>query len=187
VGYDMRRPMVRRAVAWLQRVQQPGGGWGETCRTYDEPALAGQGTPTASQTAWALLGLLAAGEAHRDTVRAGIEYLLATQQADGSWHEEHFTGTGFPKVFYLKYHMYALYFPLMALARYASALRGASGGCEPPDRLSLNGQASKLPAGTENGKGDWHAFSPHPHHRDGRLHRTQETVRGEALSSGADA
>ena len=86
------------------------------------PSLAGQGTPTASQTAWALLGLLAAGEADSDAVRAGIDYLLATQQPDGNWHEEQFTGTGFPKVFYLKYHMYSLYFPLMALARYACAI-----------------------------------------------------------------
>jgi squalene-hopene/tetraprenyl-beta-curcumene cyclase len=119
VGFDMAHPMVRRAAAWLKQVQQPGGGWGETCRSYDDPSLAGRGTPTASQTAWALLGLIAAGEAHSDEVRAGIDYLLATQQADGDWHEEEFTGTGFPKVFYLKYHMYSLYFPLMALARYA--------------------------------------------------------------------
>jgi squalene-hopene/tetraprenyl-beta-curcumene cyclase len=119
VGFDMREPLVRRAVEWLKRVQQPGGGWGETCRSYDDPSLAGQGAPTASQTAWALLGLLAAGEATSDAVRAGIDYLLDTQKADGSWQEEHFTGTGFPKVFYLKYHMYSLYFPLMALARFA--------------------------------------------------------------------
>lgn len=118
IGFDMADPMVRRAVAWLGKVQQPGGGWGETCRSYDDPSLAGQGTPTASQTAWALLGLLAAGEAESDVVRAGIDYLLATQQPDGSWQEEPFTGTGFPKVFYLKYHMYRLYFPLMALSRY---------------------------------------------------------------------
>jgi squalene-hopene/tetraprenyl-beta-curcumene cyclase len=121
VGFDMGQPMVRRAVAWLKRVQQPGGGWGETCRSYDDPALAGQGTPTASQTAWALLGLLAAGEADSDEVRAGIDFLRATQQPDGSWREDQFTGTGFPKVFYLKYHMYRLYFPLMALARYQRA------------------------------------------------------------------
>jgi squalene-hopene/tetraprenyl-beta-curcumene cyclase len=119
IGFDMQQPLVRRAVAWLKRVQQPGGGWGETCRSYDDPSLAGQGIPTASQTAWALLGLLAAGEARSHAVRAGIDYLLATQQPDGTWQEEHFTGTGFPKVFYLKYHMYSLYFPLMALARYA--------------------------------------------------------------------
>jgi squalene-hopene/tetraprenyl-beta-curcumene cyclase len=121
IGFAMSDPMVRRAVAWLKQVQQPCGGWGETCRSYDDPRLAGQGTPTASQTAWALLGLLAAGEADSPEVRAGIDYLLTTQQEDGSWQEEPFTGTGFPRVFYLKYHMYPLYFPLMALARYAVA------------------------------------------------------------------
>jgi squalene-hopene/tetraprenyl-beta-curcumene cyclase len=119
IGYDMSKPMVRKAVAWLKEVQQPSGGWGETCRSYDDPSLAGQGAPTASQTAWALIGLLAAGEGDCDEVRAGIDYLLATQQPDGTWSEEHFTGTGFPKVFYLKYHMYSLYFPFIALARYA--------------------------------------------------------------------
>jgi len=122
VGYDMQRPMVRRAVAWLESVQQMSGGWGETCRSYDEPQLAGQGPPTASQTGWALLGLLAAGEARSEAVRQGIDYLVATQSADGNWAEDMFTGTGFPKVFYLKYHMYRLYFPLMALTRYAQAV-----------------------------------------------------------------
>jgi squalene-hopene/tetraprenyl-beta-curcumene cyclase len=122
VGYDMRQPMVRSAVEWLQQVQQPGGGWGETCRSYDDPSLAGQGTPTASQTAWALLGLLAAGEARSPQVEAGIGYLLRTQQPNGDWHEDEFTGTGFPKVFYLKYHMYSHYFPMMALARYRTAV-----------------------------------------------------------------
>jgi squalene-hopene/tetraprenyl-beta-curcumene cyclase len=122
VDYDMRQPMVQRAVAWLKSVQQPGGGWGETCRSYDDPALAGQGTPTASQTGWALCALIAAGEATSTEVQSGIAYLIATQRVDGNWQEEQFTGTGFPKVFYLKYHMYSLYFPLMALARYASAI-----------------------------------------------------------------
>ena len=107
--------MVRRAVAWLKQVQQPSGGWGETCQSYNDPSLAGQGTPTASQTAWALLALIAAGEATSASVRRGIDYLASTQQADGNWHEDGFTGTGFPKVFYLKYHLYRLYFPLMAL------------------------------------------------------------------------
>jgi squalene-hopene/tetraprenyl-beta-curcumene cyclase len=120
VGFDMRAPLVRRAVAWLTRVQQPGGGWGETCRSYDDPSLAGRGTPTASQTAWALLALLAAGESSGEAVRAGVDYLLRTQGPDGNWREGPFTGTGFPKVFYLKYHLYSLYFPLMALARYAA-------------------------------------------------------------------
>ena len=108
---------MRRAVRWLKGVQNADGGWGESCRSYDDPSLAGQGTPTASQTAWALLALIAAGEKDRRAARAGVEYLLATQGADGNWQEDLFTGTGFPKVFYLKYHLYRLYFPLMALAR----------------------------------------------------------------------
>ncbi len=118
VGFDMTAPMVRRAVDWLVSVQQPSGGWGESCASYDDPRQAGQGTPTASQTAWALMALLAAGEADGDAARAGADYLVGTQRPDGTWHEEPFTGTGFPKVFYLKYHLYSLYFPLMALARY---------------------------------------------------------------------
>jgi squalene-hopene/tetraprenyl-beta-curcumene cyclase len=120
IGFPSDDPMVRRAVAWLKRVQQPAGCWGESCASYDDPSLAGLGAPTASQTAWALLGLIAAGEADSPEVRAGVRWLLDTQCADGTWHEEPFTGTGFPKVFYLKYHYYPLYFPLMALSRYAA-------------------------------------------------------------------
>jgi squalene-hopene/tetraprenyl-beta-curcumene cyclase len=126
VHFDMGQPLVRRAVDWLISVQQPGGGWGESCGSYDDPRLAGKGTPTASQTAWALLALLAAGEARSEAVRAGIDWLLRTQRPDGTWSEDQFTGTGFPKVFYLKYHLYALYFPLMALARYRTALASRS-------------------------------------------------------------
>lgn len=125
-GYDMKRPMVQRAVAWLKGVQQENGGWGETCQSYDDPSLAGQGEVTASQTAWALTGLIAAGEAQSDAVRRGIHYLITSQSEDGNWREDQFTGTGFPKVFYLKYHMYRLYFPLMALARYKRALSAKS-------------------------------------------------------------
>lgn len=121
IGFDQNDGMVRRAVAWLKKVQQPSGAWGESCASYDDPTLAGIGAPTASQTAWALLGLIAAGEANCDAVKAGVHWLIEKQQPDGTWHEDHFTGTGFPKVFYLKYHYYALYFPLMALARYASS------------------------------------------------------------------
>jgi squalene-hopene/tetraprenyl-beta-curcumene cyclase len=166
IGFDMRDPMVRNAVAWLKRVQQPGGGWGESCASYNDPSLAGQGTPTASQTAWALLGLIAAGEAGSEAVRAGIEYLLATQQPDGAWQEEPFTGTGFPKVFYLKYHLYAHYFPLMALARYAALPHlAAVRGCQ----------------------GDLNALPPVAYHLNGRLHGQKDARAGEALPSGADA
>jgi squalene-hopene/tetraprenyl-beta-curcumene cyclase len=123
-GFDMTAPVVRRAVRWLKEVQNEDGGWGESCRSYDDPSAAGCGESTASQTAWAVLGLLAAGEGASAEVRAGAEFLVGTQRADGSWTEGPFTGTGFPRVFYLKYHMYPVYFPLMALARYARAVGG---------------------------------------------------------------
>jgi squalene-hopene/tetraprenyl-beta-curcumene cyclase len=118
-GISQDDPRIRLAARWLKDHQQDCGGWGETASSYDDPSLRGTGVPTASQTAWALLGLIAAGEAHSESVRAGIAYLLSTQQPDGKWNETQFTGTGFPRVFYLKYHYYSLYFPLMALARYA--------------------------------------------------------------------
>jgi len=120
-GIPAADPRLRGAVKWLKSHQQACGGWGETARSYDDPSLRGTGIPTASQTAWALLGLIAAGEAESDAVRRGVEYLLRTQQPNGTWIETEFTGTGFPRVFYLRYHYYCLYFPLMALGRYAAA------------------------------------------------------------------
>jgi squalene-hopene/tetraprenyl-beta-curcumene cyclase len=117
-GVSSEDPRLRRAVDWLKSKQQACGGWGETALSYDDPSLRGTGIPTASQTAWALLGLIAADEADSLSVHRGIDYLLATQQPDGTWHETEFTGTGFPRVFYLRYHFYAIYFPLMALSRY---------------------------------------------------------------------
>jgi len=119
IGIPPTDSRIRRAAEWLKRYQQPGGGWGESPRTYDEPDLRGTGPVTASQTAWAVLGLIAAGESDSPEVAAGIGYLLDHQAADGSWHEESFTGTGFPRVFYLRYHLYPISFPLMALGRYA--------------------------------------------------------------------
>jgi squalene-hopene/tetraprenyl-beta-curcumene cyclase len=142
IGFDRGDAMVRHAVAWLQKVQQPGGGWGETCRSYDDPSLAGQGTPTASQTAWALLALLAAGESDSATVRTGIDYLTNTQGEDGNWREDLFTGTGFPKVFYLKYHLYRLYFPLMALARYQQTAKTPRTPREDREALNSSGVPS---------------------------------------------
>lgn len=118
---------IERGAAWLIGCQNPDGGWGETCRSYDDPSLKGKGNSTASQTAWALIGLLAAGEATGqlalEVIERGIDYLVATQQPDGTWFEADFTGTGFPCHFYLKYHMYQQYFPLIALGRYQAAIR----------------------------------------------------------------
>jgi squalene-hopene/tetraprenyl-beta-curcumene cyclase len=124
-GEDMGSEYVRRAVAWLRDRQNADGGWGESCRSYDDPGARGRGESTASQTAWALLGLLAAGEAASGEAGRGIAYLLDTQQEDGAWREEAFTGTGFPRAFYLRYELYKIYFPLMALARYRSAIQEA--------------------------------------------------------------
>ena len=116
------RQSIERGAAWLVECQNPDGGWGETCRSYDDPSLKGQGKSTASQTAWALIGLMAAGKATGNwanvAIERGIGYLLDTQRLDGSWNEAHFTGTGFPGHFYLKYHFYQQYFPLLALGRY---------------------------------------------------------------------
>jgi squalene-hopene/tetraprenyl-beta-curcumene cyclase len=123
-GVDPRYPGVRRAVRWLEVHQNDDGGWGETCASYDGPALRGTGPSTASQTAWALLALLAAGELHSATVQRGIAYLVRTQQPDGQWEELHFTGTGFPRDFMLKYHLYRIYWPLWALGRYRRLLQG---------------------------------------------------------------
>lgn len=116
VGEDPYEPCIQQAAEWLRSIQNGDGGWGETVGSYDEPHLAGQGKSTASQTAWAVLGLLAAGDTRSECVERGIEYLLNTQKSDGDWDDDWYTGTGFPRVFYLKYHMYAEYFPLLALA-----------------------------------------------------------------------
>lgn len=120
IGEDMRKDYVRRAVAWLKGCQNPDGGWGESCYSYQDPTTAGKGPSTASQTAWALLALLHAGETEDVSVRRGIRYLLSTQKVDGTWEEKEFTGTGFPRVFFLRYHMYCKYFPLWALSLYQS-------------------------------------------------------------------
>ncbi|WP_298612091.1 squalene--hopene cyclase [uncultured Thermosynechococcus sp.] len=114
---------IRRAAEWLVQCQNADGGWGETCWSYSDPSLKGKGESTASQTAWALIGLLAAGDATGDyateAIEKGVAYLLQTQRPDGTWHEDYFTGTGFPCHFYLKYHYYQQHFPLTALGRYA--------------------------------------------------------------------
>ncbi len=118
IGEDMSSPYVQRAVAWLEARQNPDGGWGESCLSYADRNMAGQGPSTPSQTAWALIGLLSAGKADSISVVRGVNYLLRQQREDGSWDEVRHTGTGFPRVFYLRYHWYCQYFPLWALALY---------------------------------------------------------------------
>jgi squalene-hopene/tetraprenyl-beta-curcumene cyclase len=113
---------MARGIAWLVSCQNPDGGWGETCGSYDDPSLKGKGVSIPSQTAWALIGLLdggaALGKFAQDAIDKGIKYLLDNQNDDGTWDEEEFTGTGFPGHFYIRYHLYRQYFPLIALARY---------------------------------------------------------------------
>jgi squalene-hopene/tetraprenyl-beta-curcumene cyclase len=118
IGEDLSQPYIRRAVAWLESKQNPDGGWGESCLSYAEEASAGRGDSTPSQTAWAVMGLMSAGMTDSFSVARGIQYLLRHQVKDGSWEEVCHTGTGFPRVFYLRYHWYCQYFPLWALAMY---------------------------------------------------------------------
>ena len=124
-GVKAGKPAIRRAVEWLESHQNPDGGWGEDLRSYDDPGLAGRGESTASQTAWALIGLLAAagpGSASPGSaspaVDAGVRWLIDHQTGEGTWDEPQFTGTGFPGDFYINYHLYRLMFPVSALGRY---------------------------------------------------------------------
>ncbi|MGA8044575.1 MAG: squalene--hopene cyclase [Terracidiphilus sp.] len=135
IGFDPLEPQVQQAAEWVRMVQNPDGGWGETCGSYDDPNLRGTGVSTPSQTAWALLALLAAGDDRSDSIAKGIRWLLAHQRADGNWDESMgagptrqniITGTGFPRVFYLSYDMYRLYFPLLALTAYKRAMERAA-------------------------------------------------------------
>ena len=117
IGADMKEPWIERAVVWLKSVQNADGGWGESCEADRNPALKGKGNSTPSQTAWGLIGLLAGEDEISESVRRATAWLLEQQNDDGRWEDAEFTGTGFPNHFYLRYHMYAHYFPLMALGR----------------------------------------------------------------------
>jgi squalene-hopene/tetraprenyl-beta-curcumene cyclase len=118
-GIDAENEAIKRAAAWLKKVQRADGGWGEGCDTYFDPSKRGRGERSTSfHTAWALLGLMSSGELRSDSVRRGIDFLLRAQQPNGLWSDPDFNAPGFPRVFYLKYHGYDKYFPLLALARY---------------------------------------------------------------------
>jgi squalene-hopene/tetraprenyl-beta-curcumene cyclase len=134
MGMWNHEPAVQQAAEWIRMVQNTDGGWGETCGTYDDPNQRGVGPSTPSQTAWALLGLLAAGDTRSDSVAKGARWLIDRQHEDGSWDElvpgrngeSYYTGTGFPRVFYLGYHLYKQYFPLLALTTYRRAMEQGS-------------------------------------------------------------
>jgi squalene-hopene/tetraprenyl-beta-curcumene cyclase len=129
VGEDMNAPYVRRAAAWLKARQRADGGWGEDCATYWPECRGDEAkASTPSQTAWALLGLMAAGEVGSDAVQKGVEYLLTAPRDGGKWREEYYNAVGFPKVFYLRYYGYSAYFPLWALARYRRLTSGDPSG-----------------------------------------------------------
>ena len=126
IGEDMRAPNIGRACDWLVSRQQPNGGWGESCASYMNLASAGRGAATASQTAWALMALTAVNrDEDREAIERGCLYLIETQR-DGTWDEPYYTGTGFPRFFYINYHLYRVVFPLSALGRYCEALEGAA-------------------------------------------------------------
>ncbi len=126
-GLDVQTPMVRKAVDWLIAIQNTDGGWGEDCNSYKLDYKGYEPAPsTASQTAWALLGLMAAGKVDHPAVVRGIRWLEKNQQPDGLWPQEHYTGGGFPRVFYLRYHGYPRFFPLWAVARYRNLRAGNS-------------------------------------------------------------
>ena len=122
VGEDMQQPYIRKAVDYLLRFQRPDGGWGEDCATYWEQHRGEAKDSTPSQTAWALLGLMAAGEVEHEAVARGVDYLAKAPRSGPRWDEALWTGIGFPRVFYIKYHGYAAYFPLWALSRYRNLM-----------------------------------------------------------------
>jgi squalene-hopene/tetraprenyl-beta-curcumene cyclase len=123
-GLDAAHPAIRRAVAWLDSVQRPDGSFGEDIRSYADARWRGRGDATPSQTAWALLGYAAAGDVRSEAARSATNWLCTVQRSDGDWDEEHYTGTGFPLDFMIRYHLYRLHFPLMALGRLRERLAG---------------------------------------------------------------
>jgi squalene-hopene/tetraprenyl-beta-curcumene cyclase len=159
VGLDMNEPWIQRGRDWLESCQNEDGGWGETLASYDDPSLRGKGVSTPSQSAWALLGLCAFREVNRASVERGVHYIVSSQNPDGSWSETLITGTGFPRVFYLKYDMYRNNWPLMALARYATG-------------VSANGQETEILSDLATEA-----------HRDSALQPTQEAAFSSLISS----
>ena len=145
-GVDLSGDRWQLAATWLRRHQNPDGGWGELPRSYEDVSQKGIGPSTPSQTAWALMGLIVAGDRDSASVERGIRYLLQNQLYDGSWQDSHWTGTGFPKVFYLRYHLYATYFPLWALAMYETGR-----GDDIPETIPAAWRRDEISAGAAPG------------------------------------
>ncbi len=137
IGVDLAQPWIRRAVEWLKSRQNADGGWGESCLSDKDPGWRGRGTSTASQTAWALIGILAGEHDLDDSLLRGVRWLLERQNCAGSWDENAFTGNGFPNHFYMRYYLYPHYFPLLALAGFRARLAEGDNQEEPP--LTLHG------------------------------------------------
>ncbi|MBI3838188.1 MAG: terpene cyclase/mutase family protein [Planctomycetia bacterium] len=137
VGVTFDDSVMVAGADWLLAYQQLCGGWGESPDSYALPHLRGQGPTTASQTAWALLGLIAAGLARHPATARGVRHLLRTQREDGTWAEPEFTGTGFPQVFYLRYHLYPIYFPLLAVSQWTTAARDEENSAAADDAQAL--------------------------------------------------
>jgi squalene-hopene/tetraprenyl-beta-curcumene cyclase len=148
-GVDLSQERWQRAARWLRRHQNDDGGWGELPRSYEDPSRKGIGPSTPSQTAWALMALLALGQSDTTSVDRGVAYLLENQLYDGSWKDAHWTGTGFPTVFYLRYHLYATYFPLWALSLHSAQRRPTGRGADAGERRRLRISAQILPGSEE--------------------------------------
>jgi len=124
LGEDPHQPYILKAIDWLKSIQNSDGGWGEECTSYDDATLVGKGISTASQTAWALMGLITIGEGNSESVERGVNYLIRNYEPKHGWEEKPYTGTGFPRVFYLRYHGYSYYFPIWALGLYRQFQQG---------------------------------------------------------------
>jgi len=144
IGVDMTAPWIQKAVTWVESIQNSDGGWGESCESYANIEKAGQGESAASQTAWAIMALLQAGASDSLSVVRGVNWLIRHQREDGVWDEPFHTGTGFPKVFYLRYHGYFKYFPIWALGMYRNVKMT---GEAKVDQLRKTAQASRRQRG----------------------------------------
>ena len=181
-GEDMRQPRFQKTADWIRSHQNADGGWGELPHSYDDPTTKGIGPSTPSQTAWALVALFATGDGDSDSVRRGIDYLLAKQQYDGSWKDDHWTATGFPKVFYLRYHLYATVFP--APRPRALRARGGDGPDRPRHQQARGGRHRRAP---HRSRSELMRFPVHML-TDNIQHQVKHAIkRQQALSLRADA